>query len=500
MQFCSTAHMQSKQTVGIIGSGIAGLASSIHLAHKGYQVQVFEQGPTYGGKLGVAQLGSYRFDLGPSLFTLPQLVWDLLDSDLKDNFHVQRLETLCHYFYDHKNKPFHAHAEIDQFVQEAAQYFEESPDRIRKFMAHSKRVYDITAPVFLASSLHKPATYFSKNGRKGIANLWRLNMFQTMNGALTKQFNNPDLIQLFNRYATYNGSNPYQAPATLNVIPHLEFFYGAYLPLNGMRAIADVLYEQAVRLGVCFYFNTAIEGVEYDAQNRISTLIDAQQRLYPIDICVSNIDVKRLYRHVLNKTVPKKIEKAENSSSALIFYWGIKQKFPQLDVHNILFSNDYPEEFDALFARKTLQIDPTVYINITSKHIQTDAPEYGENWFVMINAAHDTGQYTPQYLAEVRTGIIAKINRVLQIDIESLIEVEDRLDPVGIAHSTGSDKGSLYGSSSNDRMSAFFRQANFSSEHKNLYFCGGSVHPGGGIPLCLLGASIVNKLIPDANR
>lgn len=485
---------------GVIGAGIAGMASAIHLARKGYQVHVFEQAPTYGGKLGVSQIEKYRFDLGPSLFTMPHFVYDLLDDELLNTFEVNRLDTLCHYFFDHRENPFIAKAQIDNFISDAAHYFNENPKKIRQFLDHAKKVYDITAPVFLENSLHKISTYTSKTGRTGIANLWRINMFNTMNGALEKQFDNADLIQLFNRYATYNGSNPYQAPATLNVIPHLEFFYGAYLPKKGMRHIADVIYQQALKLGVTFHFNKGVNGAELDTKNNISALCTPDGQQHPVNVCIANIDVKLLYKNILKKPVPQRIEKAENSSSALIFYWGIKQKFPQLDVHNILFSNDYPEEFDAIFTRKTLQKDPTVYINITSKEIPTDAPDYGENWFVMINAAHDTGQYTPEYLQNVRQRIIEKINRALNVDIESLIEVENILYPVTIASRTGSDKGSLYGSSSNDRMSAFFRQANFSSQHKNLYFCGGSVHPGGGIPLCLLGAGILNKIIPDANR
>jgi len=488
------------KTAGIIGAGIAGIATAVHLARKGYAVHVFEQSSTHGGKMGESKLGNYRFDLGPSLFTMPQFVYKLLDKEMADSFKIKRLNSLCHYFYDHRDTPFIAKSDRNEFINEAATYFHENPKKINSFMSHAKKVYDITAPVFLENSLHKLSTYTSKAGRKGIANLWRINMFNSMNRALENQFQSKDLIQLFNRYATYNGSNPYMAPATLNVIPHLEFFYGAFLPEKGMRDIADVLYQQALKLGVIFHFNTPISGAEIDSTNKIKTLLSQDQTRHHVDICIANVDVKIWYKNILKSPVPKRIAQAENSSSALIFYWGVKQKFPNLDVHNILFSSDYPEEFDAIFDRKTLQKDPTVYINITSKQIASDAPDYGENWFVMINAAHDNGQYTPEYLNQVKKRIIDKINRLLKIDLESIIEVEDVLTPVTIATRTGSDKGSLYGSSSNKRMSAFFRQANFSSEHKNLYFCGGSVHPGGGIPLCLLGASILNKIIPDANR
>lgn len=488
-----------KQKVGIVGSGIAGLATAVHLSRKGYQVVVFEQGPTFGGKLGAATRGSYRFDLGPSLFTMPNLLTSLLDEDLKATFEVTPLHTLCHYFYEHKTTPFKAPATPKDFIQEASAYFEEHPERISRFLKKSKRVYDITAPVFLENSLHRLKTYVSKSGLKGILNLWRINMFQTMNESLEHQFKNPDFIQFFNRYATYNGSDPYQAPATLNVISHLELHYGAYLPNQGMRAIAEILFQQAQRLGVTFLFNTGISHAEKH-QGNITQLVDNQGHYHPIDLCVANVDVKVMYQHILKKDIPKKIRNAENSSSALIFYFGVKRSFPELDVHNILFSKNYKAEFEAIFRTHTLQDDPTVYINITSKIIKSDAPEGCENWFVMINAAHDKGQYTDSFLSEARKKIIQKINSILKIDLESLIEEEDVLSPVTIASRTGSDKGSLYGISSNNRMSAFFRQSNHSSDFKNLYFCGGSVHPGGGIPLCLHSAQILNKIIPDAYR
>lgn len=218
------------------------------------------------------------------------------------------------------------------------------------------------------------------------------------------------------------------------------------------------------------------------------------------DIFVSNVDAKLFYSQLLKVDVPQKIKKAENSSSALIFYWGIKKEFHQLDVHNILFSNDYKNEFDSIFEGKSVQNDPTVYINITSKIIETDAPKGGENWFVMINVPYNDGQNWEAFRSLARQKIIHKINRTLNTKIEDLIEEEKYLDPILIEQNTGSNRGSLYGSSSNHRMSAFFRQSNFSNEFKNLYFCGGSVHPGGGIPLCMLSAKIISDIAPNANR
>ena len=166
-----------------------------------------------------------------------------------------------------------------------------------------------------------------------------------------------------------------------------------------------------------------------------------------------------------------------------------------MDLHNILFSDHYKEEFTEIFKNKSLHADPTIYINITSKEDATDAPENCENWFVMINAPGNVGQDWSELIKEARKNIINKINQVLHTDIEKFILTEYTLDPIQIEMQTKSHQGSLYGTSSNSKFAAFLRHPNFSSQFKNLFFCGGSVHPGGGIPLCLLSAKIAAEQI-----
>ena len=187
--------------------------------------------------------------------------------------------------------------------------------------------------------------------------------------------------------------------------------------------------------------------------------------------------------------------KQERSSSALIFYWGIKKTFATLGLHNIFFSEDYKAEFDAMFKQQAIHPDPTVYINISSKMQVSDAPQGCENWFTMINVPNNTGQNWDALIAEARKNIIKKLNKNLGIDLESLIENESILDPRTIESRTSSFRGSLYGTSSNSQFAAFLRHANFSKSIKNLYFVGGSVHPGGGIPLALLSAKIVADMV-----
>jgi phytoene dehydrogenase-like protein len=213
-------------------------------------------------------------------------------------------------------------------------------------------------------------------------------------------------------------------------------------------------------------------------------------------LVVSNSDIFTSYSSLLKDDLsPKKIVQQERSSSAIIFYWGIKKEFPELDLHNILFSSDYEGEFDTLFNQQLISSDPTIYINISSKEEQADAPAGSENWFVMINTPANYNQDWDALIVEAKKNIISKINSILKIDLEPLIECESILDPRTIESKTKSHRGSLYGASSNSKFAAFLRHPNFTSKIKGLYFCGGSVHPGGGIPLSLLSAKIVSDLI-----
>jgi phytoene dehydrogenase-like protein len=209
------------------------------------------------------------------------------------------------------------------------------------------------------------------------------------------------------------------------------------------------------------------------------------------------MDVVNTFRKLLpDAKQPERILRQPKSSSALIFYWGIKKRFSELGLHNIFFSNDYRVEFEHLFQKKTICSDPTIYLNITSKHKADDAPEGGENWFILVNAPNNDGQNWDLLIEQTRQAVFKKLSHNLGVAIEELVECEEILDPRSIESKTSSSQGALYGNSSNNRFAAFLRHANFSCEFQNLYFVGGSVHPGGGIPLAILSAKIATDLMP----
>nr|MBI1231219.1 phytoene desaturase [Cytophagales bacterium] len=484
----------------VIGAGIAGLAASIRLAHLGYRVDIFEANSYPGGKLSEIQLGGYRFDAGPSLFTLPdqveELFW-LTGRNPSDHFEYIKLPVACHYFWE-DGKQIKAYSDIDAFAEEVQTKLGEPADHIRQSLKRSAYIYEHLSPLFMHQSLHRWKTWTSPHALRSYLKMGKLGIFDTMNGANEKQFQHPKLVQLFNRYATYNGSDPYQTAATLNIIPHLEFNIGAFFPKKGMYSITENLYQLAKDIGVTFHFNTTVRKI--NVENGRAVGITTDNTSIAADIVVNNMDMVNAYKHLLkDQKQPTFLLKQPKSSSALIFYWGIKKEYPELELHNILFSDDYKSEFEHIFKRGQIFSDPTVYINITSVYKGDDAPVGGMNWFTMINTPNNQGQDWEQLIQAARKHIIQKINRVLQTDIEPYIEVEEILDPRTIESKTSSANGALYGNSSNNRYAAFLRHANFSSEIKNLYFCGGSVHPGGGIPLSLLSAKIMSDIIAARN-
>jgi phytoene desaturase len=485
----------------VIGSGVAGLAAAIRLRCQGFEVDVFEANSYPGGKLSEFALQGFRFDAGPSLFTLPKLVDDLFvlaGKNPKEHFSYQQMDVCCHYFYEDGTQ-LEAYADRQKLCNEIETKLNVPAKVISNYLNRSEETYSLAGEIFLENSLHRWQTWLSSKVMKALTKIHRFGIFNTMNEINEKRLQHPKLVQLFNRYATYNGSNPYQAPGVLTSIPHLEFNKGTYLPKGGMHAITQALYKLAADLGVNFHFNSPVSSIEVEHDRVSGVQVNGQS--IASDVVVCNMDAFHAYRKLMPYVkAPEKTLGQERSSSALIFYWGINRTFAELDLHNIFFSTDYQEEFKCIFEKNTVCTDPTVYINITSKYELADAPAGKENWFVMVNVPSDKGQDWNAIIRETKKNVLAKVSRLLKTEIEPLIEVEEILDPIKIESRTSSYQGSLYGTSSNSKFSAFLRHKNFSSNFNNLFFCGGSVHPGGGIPLCLMSAKIVAELVAEQNN
>jgi phytoene desaturase len=480
----------------IIGAGIAGIASAIRLTVKGFEVEVYEANSYAGGKLSQIEENGYRFDAGPSLFTLPSLVEELFKisgKNMTEYFEYIRLEEVCRYFWD-DHQTLTAWADPNDLADEIESKLDFPKQELLSFLAKAGKNYGILDKLFLQKSLHKIATWFGKDALKGYLNMPNMGLFETMNEQNERYFKHPKLVQLFNRYATYNGSDPYQTPATLNIISHLEYNIGAFFPVKGMVSITDSLVKLAEDLGVKFYFNAKVKSIIIDQKKAVGIKVNDEIKL--ANVVVSNMDISATYLKLLPEIKrPIKLLAQPKSSSGIVFYWGIKKEFSELGLHNIFFSDNYKVEFKKIFLDKTISNDPTVYLNITSKYKPDDAPIGCENWFVLINVPANEYQDWDKLIAISRQNVINKISKVLKTNLAEYIDYEHVLDPRSIEIKTSSAQGALYGNSSNNKYAAFLRHANFSKNIENLYFVGGSVHPGGGIPLALSSAKIMSELV-----
>jgi len=483
-------------TTNIIGSGLGGLATAIRLAKQGYRVRVFEKNGGPGGKVNSISEGPYRFDTGPSLLTLPEMIKELLaeaPGDISRLFNPLRLDSICKYYFP-DGKIFNAPSDPDDFIESFSKLTGEDSGRIKKYLDRVHELYELTAPVFIFGNFHRRQELFQPGNLKVLFNLYKLNPLSSMHAYNRRSFSKKNIIQLFDRYATYNGSSPYRAPATLNVIAHLEHNMGAWFPENGMFSITDALYRYARHLGVEFIFDTYVSRILTEGREVKGVIAGGKE--YRSDIVVSDSDVFHVYGKLLpGIKAPVGSRKKNLSSSAIIYYWGMDSNADDLELHNIFFASDYKKEFNCLFKEKDMHDDPTVYVFISSKIVKQDAPEGKSNWFVMVNAPHDSGQDWNELVMRTKKNILLKLGKKLGYEVNDKIEQEFIIAPPELEKNTLSTGGALYGNSSNSPTAAFNRHANFSRKLKGLYFTGGSVHPGGGIPLCLASAKIVESEI-----
>ncbi|UCG30712.1 MAG: phytoene desaturase [candidate division WOR-3 bacterium] len=492
-----------QKSVAVIGAGIGGLSAAAHLAHAGYRVDVYEKNAEPGGKASVLRASGFRFDKGPSLLTMPFVFkkhFEELDAHPDRFLHFERLHTNCRYLYPDRTI-INAYADMKRLAEEFAAKTKDKRSSINSYFERCKEIYELAADIFLFNS---PLITFrtpSSNSLSALTHLGELGVSRTLNKMNSMYFSDHRVVQLFNRYATYNGSSPYRAPATFLIIPYVEFYFGAYNVDEGINSIPRALYDIAKKKGVRFHFGQEVTRIIHE-KHRIKA-IQMDNTIVDHEVVVANSDVRNVYGVLLedrNSPMARMYRHKEPSSSALVFYWGIKGNPGDLQVHNVFFSNDYQKEFRDIFRNKKCPEDPTIYINITSKYVQTDAPNGYENWFVMINAPYMAGQNWSAETQRVRKTVTEKLKRTLGIDIEKLIVYESVMTPRDIERETSSSKGSLYGMASNSITGAFMRQQNKSMIYRGLYFCGGTCHPGGGMPLALLSGRIAADLVMKGEK
>ncbi|MEZ4922602.1 MAG: NAD(P)/FAD-dependent oxidoreductase [Crocinitomicaceae bacterium] len=480
----------------VIGGGLSGMAAALRRNKRGDKVLLLEKNQKLGGKLDELKWNNFRWDKGPSLFTLPHLVdelFELYGKDPRQYFQYELHHENCRYYYQDGTK-FILQTDENQRRLELSQIFSDrEANAVEDYLIKAASTYNAIGDLFIDEPKLQWKDALKPKVLKQYPKVLSSQMLRNLNRFNEGKLKHPKLVQLFNRFGTYNGSNPYKMSGLYSMIPHLELNLGTYFPKGGMRSIVDGIENLISETDIEIRLDQ--QQIRVEAKNG-GFLINSNGRSILSKRVICAIDHVTFYRKIFrdNKQLNRSLVE-ERSSSGLVFYWAIDQKFNEIGLHNILFSEDYKKEFDQIFGGQIPE-NPTIYIHNSSAIEPSDAPENGQNWFVMINTPAGV-QPTEKQIGQLRSFIVDRVRQFVGIEIENKILFEDHWTMKDIESITGSYQGALYGGAFNSKMASFKRHGNQSKKHKGLFFTGGSVHPGGGIPLVLKSAKIVDQLIEE---
>ena len=487
--------------IAVIGAGLGGMSAAISLAAAGFTVEVFEKNDRPGGKLNVLSRDGFCFDLGPSILTMPHIFRSLFERAGKNlDDYVELVEVVPHWrnFFE-DGFCMDLHPDMRLMERELAKLPEGSSEGFYRFLEYSRRLCMLTEEGYFRKGLDTFAEMVGYYGpRRSYSGF---DVLRVMDAGVRKYIKSEKLVDILDYFIKYVGSSPYDAPALMNLLPYVQFGYGLWHVRGGMYGLARALERCAAETGVRFHYNAEVTGITHDEAAARCLTVNHRDSIRA-DIIVSNMELIPAYRDLLQESPSflKRYERFAPSCSGLVLHLGIDTRYPQLAHHNFFYSRDSRKHFRAVFKESRLSGDPTLYVVAPCKTDEKLAPPGCEIIKVLPHIPHidDRNPHTRADYGSLRERVLDKLERMGMTGLRGRIIAEAMWTPVDIQRQYYSNKGSIYGVVA-DRFKNFgFKAPKKSEKYKNLYFVGGSVNPGGGMPMVTLSGQLAcDKIVKD---
>jgi len=492
----------SSHRVTVIGAGLGGISAAISLKAAGYDVEVFEKNSQIGGKLNVMEKDGFTFDLGPSIFTLPQFFQDLFErAGKKMEDYVQLDAVTPHWRNLFENKPTIdlyqeedlMRRELDKLPGDPEAHWREFKD----FLTYGREQYDIVNDGYFDKGLDNLWEFISYYKLKLLGG--KIDYKNTMSESIHQRLSDPQLRMIFEYFIKYVGSSAMDSPGYMNLMPMIQFDYGLWYVRGGMYNLAKGLGKLMEEMGIPIHLNADVAAIEKSGK-RVTGIRMTDGTVHASDIIVSNMEVIPAYKKLLNEPISftRKLEKFAPACSGIVLHIGTDKPFPQLAHHNFFYSEDQHKHFDTVFHKKQLPQDPTLYVVAPTRTDPSKAPEGCDNIKILphIPPLEEGSDITHEDYVALKDRCIDKMERCGLKGLRESIVVEDLLTPVDIERMYRSNRGSIYGVVTDWKLNYGFKAPKTSTRYKNLYFTGGSTNPGGGMPMVVLsGQQCADRII-----
>ena len=490
--------MDGKRSAVIIGAGIGGIATAIYLAKDGYEVNIYEKNPTPGGRCGQLIREGHRFDLGATMLLMPGIyreVFDSLGIPLFENNEIKLLEDLYKIYFDN-NEVITFSPDENKMKIQLEKIEPGSFKKSQKYVSVGYEIFETGVNKLIGRNFDN---LFQFANFKNIGMLIKLKTYISNYRYVKKFFRHPHLRMAYTFQNIYVGQSPFDSPALFSMVPAAELTDGSFFPGGGMFRIVEKLLTEAQSAGVHFHYNKPVVSIGVKGKRTEGVILEDGSEI-KADIIVANADLPYVYRKLLpDRGKSKRLDRMKYSCSAICFHWGLDKVYPQLGHHSVFLSDGFRDGLNKIFIDKSVSEKPSFYVHAPGRTDLSAAPHDHDTLSIVVGAGHvdkKKKQNWDELKKKTRRAVIERLNQLGLEDIEDHIKFEISFTPENWASACNISRGSVFGSLAHNVLQmGYFRPHNQHNRYKNLFFVGGSTHPGNGIPNVLLSAKLTAERI-----